>query len=118
MAGQSWSILIKGSNPASFDPDVYGTDPGQPLKAQLGDLVSWNNQTRGTHQIWLTDEKGKQLENGKVTDKIAKYKSSFPGYVTQLKDVRPPVSATTKTGTIYYQCSLHPKEKGQIKVVS
>jgi len=112
MAGQSWSIKITGKDPARFDPDVFGTDPGQPLKAQLGDLVCWNNQTGLAHQIGLTDKDGNPIRE--LTDKIAKHTSSFPGYVTQKADVSPPAA----TGTIYYQCSIHPEEKGQITVVS
>ena len=115
MAGQSWSIMIKGC-PAGFDPDVYGTDPGQPLKAQIGDLVSWNNQTGEAHQICLTDEAGNPIRE--LTDRIAEFTSSFPGYVTQQADISPSVSGASATGTIYYQCSIHPDEKGQITVVS
>jgi plastocyanin len=118
MAGQNWSILIKGC-PASFDPDAYGTDPGQPLKAQLGDLVCWNNQTGEAHQICLTDEKGAPVEPPQsLTEEIAQFTSSSPGYVPQVTDIRPPVPDTAKTGTIYYHCSLHPEEKGQITVVA
>ena len=111
MAGQSWSIMITGS-PASFDPDVYRTDPGQPLKAQIGDLVSWNNQTGEAHQIWLTDHQGTPVRE--LTDVIAEFTSSFPGYVTQQADISP----ASTTGTIHYHCSLHPDEKGQITVVA
>jgi plastocyanin len=122
MAGQNWSITITGC-PASFDPDVYGTEPGQPLEAQLGDLVSWNNQTDEPHQIWLTDENGEPVEPAqKLTDEIEQYTPSFPGYVPQVTDIRPEVpeeeQATTKTGTIYYYCSIHPEEQGQITVVA
>jgi plastocyanin len=121
MAGQSWSITINGK-PASFDADVFGTDPGQPLKAQLGDLVSWNNQTGRAHQICLADETGAPVkdDNGKLqklTKRIAKYTSSFPGYVTANTDIRPTSSPLPQTGTIYYCCSIHPEEKGQIEVV-
>jgi hypothetical protein len=46
MAGQSWSIKIVPSNGGvSLDPDVYGVRPGTPLKAGVGDLVSWNNES-------------------------------------------------------------------------
>jgi len=107
MAGQSWSIMIKGS-PASFEADVYGVDPGQPLPAQIGDLVCWNNQTGEAHQIFVTSGKNPR----ELTEEIAEYTSSFPGYVTQQDDV------DSTTGTIDYQCSSHPEEKGQIKVVS
>ena len=116
MAGQSWSIMITGEDPASFDPDVYGTGPGQPLQAQLGDLVSWNNQTGEAHQICLADQDGNPVRE--LTDRIAEYTSSFPGYVTDQADIRPTGTPAPATGTIYYCCSIHPAEKGQITVVS
>jgi hypothetical protein len=119
MATQSWCITINtGSSCASFDPDVFGSSPGAPLQAQLKDEVAWNNQTADKHQIALTDEKGTQFQT--ITDTIEAYQSSFPGYVTKQADVRPP--ATTQpdapaTQTIYYCCTVHDGEKGQITVV-
>jgi plastocyanin len=62
MAGQSWSINIVPSSEkpddksVSFNPDVYDCPPGSPLKAQVGDLVSWNNQTNNPHQIVVEGE--------------------------------------------------------------
>lgn len=69
---QVWSIMINGDVPAQFNPDVYNTKPGDPLKAQLGDLVSWNNQTKEPHQI--------QVGSTFTTNQIEAAKSSTPGY--------------------------------------
>ncbi len=57
MAGQNWSInIVPSEKGVQFDPDVYGYAPGSPLKAQKGDLVSWNNQTDNKHQIVIGTE--------------------------------------------------------------
>lgn len=58
MAGQSWSInIVPRGKGVQFNPDVDGAEPGKPLKAQIGDLVSWNNQTDAHHQIVIEGEK-------------------------------------------------------------
>lgn len=114
---QVWSIMINGNVPAKFNPDVFGTGPGEPLKAQLGDLVSWNNQTNDTHQIAVVKADGTTISF--TTEKIASFKSSTPGYVTASADVVP-----GPTGTISYHCTLHldqnkkPIENGKITVVA
>lgn len=107
-SGQSWSVIISGQ-PARFDPDVFGTDPGNPLKAQIGDLVCWNNQTSQEHQLAVTDGSGNITFK---TEVIKPSKSSFPGYVAQKSD--------SKGGTIAYNCIVpgHESEKGQITVVT
>lgn len=57
MAGQSWSInIVPSGNGVSLDPDVFGAQPGTPLQAQVGDLVSWNNQTNDSHRITVSGE--------------------------------------------------------------
>lgn len=103
---QNWSIKIEGA-PAKFNPDVYGAEPGSPLQAQSGDLVSWNNQTADPHEIWVNDTTG----STQITDRIEKYQSSFPAYVT-------PQSTSSTEQTIDYYCSLHENEQGRIVVVS
>jgi plastocyanin len=118
MAGQSWSIKIIAGDPcAVFVPDVYsppGTAEVRPLQAQLGDLVSWNNQTGEEHEIWLTN--AEYEPQSVITDRIAAYESSYPGYVPQQADITPVPPDTTQT--IYYYCSIHNAEHGQITVVS
>ena len=113
MAGQTWTVMLKGS-PAQFDPDVFGTDPGKPLKAQIGDLVCWNNQTNATHKIAVMKADGTTVSF--TTKDIEGFKSSSPGYITATADV--------SSGTISYHCTLHldqdnkPTENGKITVVS
>ena len=97
---QVWSIMINGDVRAQFNPDVYGTGPGEPLKAQAGDLVSWNNQTAQNHMI--------RVGSTFTTEKIEPGKSSTPGYVVQA-----PVSGNTIT----YVCTTH-NEEGTIQVVA
>ena len=99
--GQTWSVMMKGT-PASFDPDVFGTGAGEPLKAQIGDLVSWNNQTSAKHQIAVTKADG---TTSFTTKEIEGFKSSSPGYVTQTADV--------SSGTISYHCTLHKDQDGK-----
>jgi len=108
-SGQSWSVTINGK-PATFDPDVFGTDPGNPLKAQIGDLVCWNNQTAEDHQLAVIDGTGKTTF---TTELIAAGKPSFPGYVTTKTD-------QDANGTINYKCTVagHEGENGQITVVA
>lgn len=107
-SGQSWSVIINGE-PATFDPDVFGTDPGNPLKAQIGDMVCWNNQTEEEHRLAVTDSSGATTF---TTDVIAPGKSSSPGYVTQQSDAN--------AGTIAYHCVVygHDGENGEITVVT
>jgi hypothetical protein len=119
MAGQNWSIkIVAGSPHAQFVPDVYappGTPEDRPLQAQLGDLISWNNQTADEHHIWLTNELYEP--QSAITEPIPAWQSSYPGYVPQQADVTPPVPPDTAQ-VIYYYCSIHTDEHGQIDVVS
>ena len=107
MAGQSWTITIRpGPEGASFVPDVYvppGETPSPHLQAQLGDQVSWNNQTQQEHEIWVG--------NFRLTEQIAPGGSSTPGYIVFL-------AGGVKTGTIDYHCGIHTSEKGIIDVVA
>jgi plastocyanin len=122
MAGQSWSIKIVTGTPCTFVPDVYTppeTPPPAALQAQLGDLVCWNNQTSEDHHLWLTDENYDPVSA--ITDKIAPWQSSYPGYVPQQADVSPAVAPNTTPTfpqTIYYYCSIHTDERGTIDVVA
>src|SRR4051812_3786938 len=53
MPAAVWSITIvpgTAGGPATFDPN--------PLKANAGDVVSWNNTTSAPHQIWQLDGSG------------------------------------------------------------
>lgn len=104
MAGNLWSIMIVSGSPyASFVPDVYcppGQTPPTALQAQVGDNVSWNNQTGQEHEIWQTG-------GDRITQQIDPGRSSQPAFI---------VGGTAPTIVEYY-CSIHPDEKGTINVI-
>jgi len=57
-----WSIKIipnpaaTADKPVVLKPDLVGAQPDDPLEAQEGDQVSWNNQSGVPYQPWPTDE--------------------------------------------------------------
>lgn len=77
-----------------------GVGPGDPLRAENADIISWNNRTADFHQ---------PVANGVfLSDIIPPYQSSRPGYVT----TAPPTGSTS----IFYSCVFHPDEGGVIVV--
>lgn len=100
---------------AAFQPDLQGYLAGDPLPAQQGDIVSWNNTTDDTHQPWPTDSNYNPLSEAVVlprggpnylSDPIPASLPSTPAYVV------------AQPGTIYYYCKLHPtitSERGTIE---
>ena len=105
MAAQTWSIMIvpaQSGGGVQFTPDVFGANPGDPLKAQNSDLVSWDNQTKDEHQFSRSDTKVS------LCDPIAGWESSTPAYV--ITDTAP--------ATITYVCLNHPGEQGVIDVIA
>jgi hypothetical protein len=123
-----WSIKILRAThptaqaPAAFVPDLIGKKPGDPLAAQVDDLVTWNNTTSQAHWPWPADQNGNPLPDAQVStangnylsDKIAAHSSSRPSYDVQL----PPSSSATvpAQATLFYCCKLHPHERGAIVV--
>jgi hypothetical protein len=107
---QTWTIMIQG-NPTQFNPDVFGIKPGEPLKAQIGDLVSWNNQTASIYAIQVNAPGG----GVSFGTKIDPFKSSSPGYVIQAADVDTKGASGELVGTIRYYSS--PSGEGTITVV-
>lgn len=118
MAGQDWSIMIVSSEGRTqFQPDVPNARPGDPLQAQNGDLISWNNRTARAHQPWaidpVTGEPYKTADDAKaakmyLSDEVPAWQSSSPAFPT-------PDKGST---TIDYICKLHEDEDetGQIVV--
>src|ERR1044071_5388979 len=98
---QTWSInIVRAGDGVRFEADVFGIEPGQPLKAVTGDLVSWNNQTQDT-QVVVVYQAGTNVKSF-TTNLIRSFMSSSPGYVIQTGDVdttNPPPGAV---GTVRY----------------
>lgn len=109
MSNQSWSVKIEERNGGlQFTVDAFGYSPGQPLQAQKGDTICWNNLTNATHQPYLSDSSGNPQPNGQLSDPIPGGASSTPAYVIQ--QVAPQ--------TLYYVSLEAPKAGlGQISVV-
>lgn len=109
-----WSIKIVPNlggppdAPAAFVPDLIGARPGDPLQAQVADLVSWNNTTGEAHWPWPTDASGVLLP----------VNEGDPGYLSDEIPPNTPSDAYSlpQAGTIYYCCKYHPAQRGQIVV--
>ncbi|HEY6320050.1 MAG TPA: hypothetical protein VJA16_00645 [Thermoanaerobaculia bacterium] len=118
-----WSIkIVQAGSGAEFVPDLYGAKPGDPLKTQQDDLVTWNNTTNDPHQPWPSDANYNPLPDAQVlprggpsylSDVIPAQGSSRPSY-----DVAQPAGTPQpSTWTVYYCCKLHPtvaSERGTI----
>jgi hypothetical protein len=92
------------------------------LKAQVGDLVSWNNQTSGPQTVVVL-KPGSNAPSF-TTNVIEKFKSSSPGYVVQKGDIDPPEEdiddddiPADAIRTVTYENTAQPKATGTIKVV-
>lgn len=128
MASYTWSVKIETVGGRTvFTPNLGpGQDPaapGDPLTAQIGDGVSWRNDTEFAHLIWRTDGDGgapvatvtpggrgiPPSFDGLMSNPIAPDTSSSGQYFVDTKEAPPT--------TIYYCCLLHPNEKGSIKVI-
>ena len=103
MAGQSWSInVVPSDGGISLNPDVWGVDAGAPLQAEVGDLVSWNNQTDGDSQI---------VVSGETLDAKA-WQSTTAHEIQNPNNIPTPYSIT-------YTCSsVSGDQSGQIDVLS
>jgi hypothetical protein len=126
MPSYTWSVKIETvGGQIVFTPDQTGPDqkpaaPGAPLTAQIGDIVSWRNDTGDAHTIWQTDGAGAPVAtvtasgrgippsfDGLMSNPIAPDASSSPQYV---------VYAADEVTTIHYCCLLHRNETGSINI--
>jgi len=97
------------------------------LIAQIGDGVSWRNDTGVAHIIWQTGGDG-----GAPVEKVTKGGRGIPPSFDGLMS-NPIAPDTSSSGQyfvpdnpdspgepykIYYCCLLHPNEKGQINVIA
>ncbi|HYK02369.1 MAG TPA: hypothetical protein VE974_11475 [Thermoanaerobaculia bacterium] len=106
---QAWSIIVNASRgvPTQLNPDVFGIPPGQPLKAQIGDLVSWNNQSGYSCSI--------QMDSWSANH-IPPFTSS-PGYVILDEDIDKAGATGEVVGTIQYVASANGFATGWITVL-
>lgn len=114
-----WSVQIVSTpeGGAGFMPNLGpGSKVGDPLQAQVDDIVTWGNDTEDTHQPWPVQADGitpvpypyTGLPANYLSDPIEKGGSSTPQFVV-----------TGNVGdTIKYCCRFHPDERGQISVVA
>jgi hypothetical protein len=101
---QTWSIKIMPvGDEVRFDPDVFGIEPGQPLKAQEGDLVSWNNRTNRT--VVVAVKKAGTNETSFATGLIESFQSSSPGYVIQDTDIDTKGASGGVVGVVRYNAT-------------
>jgi hypothetical protein len=119
MPSLDWAIRIVPATGggAAFQPRVPNAKPGDPLKAQVGDIVTWGNATQETHQPWPTQgntpngaplaDNDPEAKKRYLSDPIPPEGSSSPQYV---------VIAPASGSVINYCCKNHPTERGQIEI--
>jgi len=131
-----WSIKIipnpaaTADKPALLVPDLIGAKPGDPLQAQEGDQVSWNNETSQPYQPWPTDSSYKLLAINGVTPPPAPPAFPNPSPAGSLSDMIPGNLSSTPAynvvmpanGVTYY-CLIDAKGnptkvRGQINVTA
>jgi hypothetical protein len=118
-----WSIKIipnpaaTADKPALLKPDLVGAKPGDPLRTQEGDQVSWNNETSQPYQPWPTDGSYKPLAVGGVTPPPAPLPFPNPSPAGSLSDMIPGHLSSTPAynvfmpanGNVTYYCLLDAK---------
>jgi hypothetical protein len=100
----TWSIKINQNKDGTvtFEPDVPGAKPGQPLGVEPNDLVTWNNRTNHPLTLQTINPSGVYL-----TDPIPAGQVSDPIF-----------SVGTFTGTITYSCVSPSLQQHSIVVVT
>jgi hypothetical protein len=122
-----WAIhIVSTAGGVQFQPWVPNSNPGDPAYAQLGDIVTWGDDTGLAHQPWPTENNtatgGPAASNPPgstfyYSDPMAANGSSRPQYVipAQLPPVPPATQSTpVAAGTVfYYCCKNHPNSPGE-----
>jgi len=122
----SWSVhIVAQGNGAAYKPTIPGAQIGDPVKAQVGDIVTWGNATGLVRQPWPTV--GNAADGDQVPEAsnppgsklyfsgpINPGGSSRPQWVvpSALPDGTPLVA----TSVINYCSKDHPTERGQIVI--
>ena len=123
-----WSIkIVPAANPtpdapAAFQPDLIGSNPGDPLNVQDDDIVTWNNTTGDAHWPWQTDQNYVPFSDNTVqgdptlnlSNPVPAGKSSRPSYNVLI----PNAASNPPSGTIYYCCKYHLQERGMLLVTA
>ncbi len=95
---QQWGIIIEEvGGKVVFRPDVPGAQAGDPLGADVGDIVTWNNRTNDAHHPVATEPGGLFL-----TEDIPAGQVSSPMFNIET------------AGIIKYVCAHHEDEVGSI----
>ena len=121
--------IVQLDGTAGFQPDIPGSQPGDPLEVDRGEGVTWNNQTNNAHWPWPVDEQGNLLSEADairckmyLSDRIPAGQVSTPIYnVDPMFSPQPELDPPTPPPdvpppTIKYVCRLHRQERGSIVV--
>jgi hypothetical protein len=119
--------IVRHNGKFAFEPD--GRQPGDPLKVDRGESVTWNNDTNESHWPWPIDAQGNLLSEDEalkrklyLCDRIPAHQVSVPIYDVnpdfspQPPPVPPPPHSNVPPPTINYVCRLHLQERGCIVV--
>jgi hypothetical protein len=117
-----WSIKIIPNPAATKDqpvvlkPDLVGAKPGDPLEAQEGDQVSWDNQTGQPYQPWPTDANYNLQPVAGQTPPPAPPPApnpSPPGYLTDMipgkRSSKPAYDVVLPASGVTYYCLIDAK---------
>ena len=131
-----WSIKIipnpstNSGKPALLQPDLVGAKPGDPLEAQEGDQVSWDNQSGQAYQPWPTDAQYNPKAVAGFTPPPAPPPATNPAppeYLTDMipgkRSSRPAYNVILPANGVIYYCLLDAKGNptkvhGQINVTA
>jgi hypothetical protein len=122
--------IIRLKNRAvAFQPDIPGSQPGDPLEVDRGEGVTWNNRTNQPHWPWPVDAQGNLLSEADafaralyLCDRIPAGQVSVPicdvnpDFSPQPPPPEPPQPPNVPPPTINYVCRLHLAERGRIVI--
>jgi hypothetical protein len=118
----SIKIVQLQNGTVAFQPDIPGAKPGQPLGVDLGEHVTWNNETNQAHWPWPTDTQGNLLSEADaiarrfyLADDVPAGRVSKPIYNVD-PQFSPPAPPDVPPPTITYVCKHHQQEQGSIVV--
>jgi hypothetical protein len=119
--------IVRRKGTIGFEPDIPGSQPGDPLEVDRGEGVTWNNRTNQPHWPWPIDAQGNLLSeadafarNLYLCDRIPARQVSVPIFDVNPdfspQQPPPPPLPNVPPPTINYVCRLHQQERGSIVV--